>query len=138
MISEEYLGKCILCNKEFKDDITHWATECEETLNLRKEWLAEMTEWMKVMHKENWKIPFINYLLKGINITGLEKRVIKNYENKATNFMKELYEIRKKTAAKLIAAKKKPLEEPICIVVETEPGLLIDPGIAAEIPDPVD
>ena len=126
MISEDYTGKCILCNKDFKDDIIHWATECENTLSIRNEWLAEITEWLKVMHKEEWKTPFINYLLKGANASGLEKRVIQNYANKATNFMRILYDERNRVISKLIAAKKKPPDETNLVLDINESGPSLD------------
>ncbi len=77
MIDEKYYEKCLFCKGEFKDHIIHWGTECIKTKDILEEWLHDITLWIKMVYKENWKIPAINYLLKGPNITGLEKRIKK-------------------------------------------------------------
>ena len=55
MIDQIYYENCLLCNKGLNDNITHWATECENTTEIREIWLPDMTIFLKEMHKDDWK-----------------------------------------------------------------------------------
>ena len=105
MIDGKYYEKCLLCKEIFKDNITHWATECEGTLKLRDKWLKEIKMELQKMHKENWKIPMVCCLLNGEN-TNCDKKIVKSHKTKCTNFMRGLAKLRKEEIKKLLIEKK--------------------------------
>ena len=105
MIDGKYYEKCLLCKEIFKDNITHWATECEGTLKLRDKWLKEIKMELQKMHKENWKIPMVCCLLNGEN-TNCDKKIVKSHKTKCTNFMRDLAKLRKEEIKKLLIEKK--------------------------------
>ena len=106
MIDEKYYEKCLLCKEIFKDHITHWATECNGTRNIRDSTLGEIKSYFQKRHKENWKIPLVNYILEGKNTNKTEKKIVNEYRAKSRTFMKDLATLRKQEIKRLMVEKK--------------------------------